>query len=111
MLIRIVTCIWGDPLIVARTVLKLSNGVAAARPPFFKPAACKFLKHDPGTLLIDWTKYASGVPGETLSMYSIYVQHARIKERIAATAVKARRSAAHAAHYSRCVRWCIAPYM
>ena len=24
----------GDPLIVARTVLKLSNGVAAARPPF-----------------------------------------------------------------------------
>jgi hypothetical protein len=32
--IRIVTCLWGDPLIVARTVLKLSNGVAAARPPF-----------------------------------------------------------------------------
>ena len=24
----------GDPLIVARTVLKLSNGVATARPPF-----------------------------------------------------------------------------
>ena len=32
----------GDPLIVARTVPKLSNSVAAARPPFCKPATCKF---------------------------------------------------------------------
>ena len=75
--IRIVTSLWGDPLILARTVLKLSNGVAAARPPFKKPAAYKFLKHDPGTLLIDRTKYASGVPGETLFMYGIHLLRRR----------------------------------
>ena len=67
----------GDPFIVAGTVLKLSNGVATARPPFKKPAACKLFKHDPGTLLIDRTKYASGVPGETLFMYGIHLLQTR----------------------------------
>ena len=41
----------GDPFFVARTVLKLSNGVAAARPPFKKTAACKVFKHDPARYL------------------------------------------------------------
>ena len=73
MVIRIVTGLWGDPLIVARTVLKLSNSVAAARPPFLKTSSVQVFKTRPGTLLIDMTKYASGVPGEY--MYESYGIH------------------------------------
>ena len=62
--IRIVTGLWGDPLIVARTGLKLSNGVVAAGPPFLKTSSVQVFTTHPGTLLIDRTKYVSGVPRE-----------------------------------------------
>ena len=51
-------------LCVARTVSKLSNGVAAAGPPFRKTSSVQNLKTGPDALLIGTTKYASGVPGE-----------------------------------------------
>ena len=73
------TGLYGDPLIVARTAfLKLSNGVAAADR-FLKPATRKLKNTRPDTLLIDRTKYASGVPGDVLYLCILLVFYEHIE--------------------------------
>ena len=91
----------GDPLILARTkCFKTVQRRCGSWSINLKTSSVQVLKIRPGTLLIDRTKYASGVTGDSFIClrYSFFTntlklsncERARIKEKIAATALKAR---------------------